>query len=474
MSTESDIGHTHNPRAGAQRDRADARGTATRLSVPLRAAIALSLLLGALAALPRPLDAQTPLPPTPAATPGPGDPPKVEIVATPVPVPRPTAVPSGDPLVRVVGVGETLSSLAAQSGFSISDLAKRNLLTRSNALLTGQRVRLPARISPRIRLHRVAPGETVTSLAAGYDISPYQLRQANNLPCATCLVVNQLLRIPLPASAPATDSNLPQPFDRVDVIPAQPAPGDIVVVRVLPSQPLDTVIGTFADHPLRFVRRGDYWEALSGVSALTDAGVYGVSVRAAATSGAAAEVSGRIQVVQSGYGSENITIDYRLAPLLDPQVNAEERFEIDTLVSQFTPNAYYSGTFRLPVVSKITSYFGARRSFNDGLLRTYHSGTDMLAPVGTPVHVAAAGRVAAVTTLKVRGQVVVIDHGRGIFTLYCHLSRVDVKQGQIVNAGDVIALSGNTGRSEGPHLHWELAVGGVTVDPLPYTETPLP
>ena len=175
-----------------------------------------------------------------------------------------------------------------------------------------------------------------------------------------------------------------------------------------------------------------------------------------------------------GYGQENITIDYRLTPLLDPQVNADERFQIDTLVSQFTPNQYYSGTFKLPVVSKITSYYGARRTFNGGLLRTYHSGMDVLAPVGTPVHVGASGRVAAIQEFKVRGLVVIVDHGRGVFTLYCHLSKVNVKAGQIVSANEVIGLSGNSGRSEGPHLHWELAVGGVTVDPLPYVDTPMP
>ncbi|HQV30067.1 MAG TPA: LysM peptidoglycan-binding domain-containing protein, partial [Thermoflexales bacterium] len=130
------------------------------------------------------LIAQTPPPPLP------GDPPQVEVVATPVPVVRPTAVPSGDPLVRIVGVGETLASLAAQSGFSISDLAQRNWLTQANVLLAGQRVRLPARVSTRIRLHRVAPGETLTSLAAEHGVSPYLLRQTNNLTCAACLVTN--------------------------------------------------------------------------------------------------------------------------------------------------------------------------------------------------------------------------------------------------------------------------------------------
>ena len=74
----------------------------------------------------------------------------------------------------------------------------------------------------------------------------------------------------------------------------------------------------------------------------------------------------------------------------------------------------------------------------------------------------------------VRGLAVIIDHGRGVFTMYCHLSRADVKVGQIVDTGQIIAHTGNTGRSEGPHLHWELAVGGVIVDVLPWTQQAIP
>jgi murein DD-endopeptidase MepM/ murein hydrolase activator NlpD len=90
------------------------------------------------------------------------------------------------------------------------------------------------------------------------------------------------------------------------------------------------------------------------------------------------------------------------------------------------------------------------------------------------VHAAAPGIVAAVEQFDVRGLVVIIDHGRGVFTAYCHLSEATVKVGQQINIGDVIAKSGNTGRSEGPHIHFELAVNGVQVDPLPWLSQPIP
>ncbi len=395
----------------------------------------------------------------------------IEVVATPAPTPSRVPLSSGNPLVHVVAVGESLSSLAAQSGFLVSDLAQRNDLTQPYLLVAGQKVNLPAPISEHIRLHRVASGETLTSLAAQYGISPYLLRETNKLACADCLIVGQLLRIP----QSSVTTNLPEPFNSIVVSPAVPRQGDIVSVRVTASDNLAAIAGTFAGRTLRFVARDGAYVALTGVGALQEPGVYSMTLHAIAASGATSEVSGRIQIAGGGFGYENLTIIPRLVPLLDPQVNLDEADQLQEIESQWTPTQYWRGPLQLPVRgSRIVSYYGARSSFNGGILHTYHSGTDLLAPVGTPVHAAAPGRVVAVQSFKVRGTAIIIDHGRGVFTMYCHLSRTLVKVGQMVDAGEQIAFSGNTGRSEGPHLHWELAVGGVTVDALPWTQEAIP
>lgn len=397
--------------------------------------------------------------------------PTVQVVATQVPTPSPEASQAGEnSLVHVVAVGESLNSLAAQSGFLVSDLAQRNNLTQPYLLVAGQKVNLPAPISEHIRLHRVASGETLSMLAAQYGISPYLLRMTNKLSCADCLVVGQLLRIP----QSSVTTNLPEPFDKIDISPSVPRQGDVVVVRVTASAPLEAIAGTLAGRTLHFVAMEGIYEALTGVDGLQDPGVYSMTLRAVASSGAASEVSGRINVQSSGYGFENVTIAQRLVPLLDPQVNQDEHEQLETIFSQWTATQYWEGPLEYPAAGNMASYFGTRRSFNGGLLYTFHSGADVVAPAGTPVHASAAGRVAAVMPLKVRGMVVIIDHGRGVFTMYCHLSRTLVKVGQMVNAGDLVAYSGNTGRTEGPHVHWELAVGGVTVDPLNWTSEAIP
>ncbi len=397
--------------------------------------------------------------------------PTVQVVATSVPTPSPeTEQQAENALVHTVAVGESLNSLAAQSGFLVSDLAQRNNLTQPYLLVAGQKVNLPAPISEHIRLHRVASGETLSMLAAQYGISPYLLRMTNKLSCADCLVVGQLLRIP----QSSVTTNLPEPFDNIDISPSVPRQGDVVVVRVTTSNPLEAIAGTLAGRTLHFVAMDGVYEALTGVDALQDPGVYSMTLRAVASTGAASEVSGRINVQSAGYGFENVTIAQRLVPLLDPQVNQDEHEQLETIFSQWTSTQYWSGPLQYPAAGNIASYFGTRRSFNSGLLYTFHSGADVVAPAGTPVHASAAGRVAAVMPLKVRGTVVIIDHGRGVFTMYCHLSRTLVEVGQMVEAGELVAYSGNTGRTEGPHVHWELAVGGVTVDPLNWTSQAIP
>ena len=100
----------------------------------------------------------------------------------------------------------------------------------------------------------------------------------------------------------------------------------------------------------------------------------------------------------------------------------------------------------------------------------HHSGTDFAADAGTPVIAAAAGRVAYVGLLTTRGNSVIIDHGVGVFTAYHHLSRIDVGVGEYVSQGEQVGLVGMTGLATGPHLHWELVVGGINVDPVSWTK----
>lgn len=407
--------------------------------------------------------------------PNPDEVPTAEIIveATPEPTDTPEPTPrSDDPLLHIVQVGESLNSLAAQTGFSINDLGERNALTNPYLLLAGQKLEMPAPPSSNIQLHRVSPGETLAGIAAQYGVSPYLLKQTNQLPCSACLVYGQALRVRVPQAG--TASQLPEPFENITVSPNIPKQGEVIEVRVASRGPLQDISGTLNERPLHFTIKDDAYVALIGVDALQDAGVYPITIRAIAENGMASVVNGRVQIGAGRYPYENLTIARKLAPLLDPQVNQDERNTLDAILGEFSGTQYWEGPLQLPIRAKLVSFYGARRNFNRGTLFTYHSGVDMSVPVGTPVKAAAPGRVAAVQPFDVRGNVVILDHGRGVFTIYCHLSKFNAQVGQLVNVGDVVGYSGTTGRSLGPHLHWELAVGGVTVDPLPWTKETLP
>jgi len=123
------------------------------------------------------------------------------------------------------------------------------------------------------------------------------------------------------------------------------------------------------------------------------------------------------------------------------------------------------GSFKLPNPGQLSADFGEKRFYN-GIPRSPHSGVDISAELGEPVSASNAGRVMLARDLYFAGLSVILDHGLGLFTFYCHFSKLEVQEGQTVRRGDLIGLVGRTGRATGPHLHWSVRLQGSRVDPL--------
>ena len=177
------------------------------------------------------------------------------------------------------------------------------------------------------------------------------------------------------------------------------------------------------------------------------------------------------KIVEGEYKKEKITVEgSKVTPPKDVLKRIEEeREEANKIYATVNAGLKFDSKFILPMSSAVTSAFGTARVFN-GTLKSYHGGTDFRAAVGTSVIAANDGVVVIAKDRYYAGGSVVIDHGEGIYTQYYHLSALNVKVGQVVKKGDIIALSGASGRVSGPHLHFGVIVGGVQVNPLNFVK----
>ena len=250
----------------------------------------------------------------------------------------------------------------------------------------------------------------------------------------------------------------------VKVLPPNPELGDTISVVVATEDP-DTVPSLTVDsqeYPL-FENNGKY-RALIPTSPLNSPGKMTVSVRGdGRTSNIGVWLKNRIFPVQ------RITLSGKAnRPATQLELDRVSAFK-----ELVTPEKFWSGTFLRPNVSRISTGFGVRRYYNNVFAQDYyHKGVDYAGGYGSPVVAPAAGKVRLVgredAGFHVHGNVVGIDHGQGVLSIFMHLQDINVAEGTIVEAGERIGTIGSTGASTGSHLHWGLYVNQVAVDPVPW------
>lgn len=174
-----------------------------------------------------------------------------------------------------------------------------------------------------------------------------------------------------------------------------------------------------------------------------------------------------VDVVKKQYPTTELKVEERFVELnkADTDRSAAESKEVGAIYRRVTKDIVPDEPFTVPIPDTVGKNFGERRIFN-GKPRAPHGGADLHAAAGTPVHVTNRGRVVLAKNLFFTGNTVIVDHGFGIYSLYAHLSRIDVKDGQSVRNGQVVGLVGATGRVTAPHLHWGMRVQGARVDPF--------
>jgi murein DD-endopeptidase MepM/ murein hydrolase activator NlpD len=197
-------------------------------------------------------------------------------------------------------------------------------------------------------------------------------------------------------------------------------------------------------------------------------GEYELKVTGQTASGGKISCSARVTVRKGRFATEKLQVGKQFVEPSPEQIKRadEERQKLRDIFDHVTPERLWDGKFRIPLDGVTTgSNFGRRRILN-GNPGSPHGGVDLPAATGTPVHAAQSGRVVLAEELFFAGNTVVVDHGLGIYTFYGHLSEIDAKVGDALEAGAVVGKVGATGRVTGPHLHWGLTVGKARVNPL--------
>lgn len=252
----------------------------------------------------------------------------------------------------------------------------------------------------------------------------------------------------------------------------QIAPGEPVRIVVRSETPLTELTGRFYDDDVSFFPFSSTPNSLLWIG-------WGLVPLDAAPGMTTAEVHGVSRDGLPALGTHAVTIEHKPFPEehLDvapryveppPEVLeqlAGERVKLDAIYKSRRDLAHSRSAFKRPVSGAPTSVFGTRRIYN-GEPRSPHPGLDLRASTGTEIQASGPGRVVLAQELYYSGNTVIIDHGGGLFTLYAHLSRLNVVEGRDVAVGQVLGLSGATGRVTGPHLHWGAKIGARPFDPM--------
>ena len=207
----------------------------------------------------------------------------------------------------------------------------------------------------------------------------------------------------------------------------------------------------------------------------TAPGRYDLILKEMLATGKSVEARVKIKVATAAYPKITIKVAKQFTEP-DPEQLREIAADKDVKQKTFaaeTPQKLWTGEFLPPASGPISDVFGTARVINQEV-RSRHLGLDYGVPTGTPVHAVNHGTVLLARPLFFEGNCVVLDHGQGLLSLYLHLSEFSVKEGDAVDAGQLIGLSGGTGRATGPHLHLAIRWQGVYLNPAILLKMRLP
>lgn len=402
-----------------------------------------------------------------------------------------------EPQTHIVQAGESLQSIADLYGLTLQELALQNGIANPNAIFVGQELVInvttsatgdepplqnaapptaePATVDSAASdtIHIVSAGETLFRIANNYGVTVQELQTANNIVDPTVIYAGQEILVPGVAPPPLA-LDLPGSISAVDLNPQFLTEGKTGRIRVTTTIPADVTVNLLGTAPPVIAENDTSHVALLAIPLGTEPEIYPLTLTVTPRDGTPPDsITLNVQVLGGGYGNQYINLPADRTGLIDINI---ENAEVDLITGAmtFNPERYFNGAMSLPAAAPMNAPYGAFRAYNGGPFDRYHTGADFAGAPGTPVLAAAPGRVVLGDLLNIRGQTLVIDHGWGVYTAYAHLSQRMVNAGDTVQTGQTIGLVGSSGRATGAHLHWEVWVNEIPVDPMQWLRQTFP
>lgn len=251
---------------------------------------------------------------------------------------------------------------------------------------------------------------------------------------------------------------------QVTVYPEVAWQGKVISVSIMPNQGIKRISGLFLDQKFKLYESGAEWKGIVGVPIHQKPGHYKLKLFITLENGRKKQIIKQLKVWSTKFPFSKFWLKPSKNRLRSKKIVANDWVQIEPHLKKESQDQLWSGRFIWPIMAKVSQGFGHRQIIN-GKGGGNHRGIDIAAFNGTKIVAPNHGKVVFAKRLKAFGGTMVIDHGQGIYTLYFHLSKMLKPAGSVVEQGEEIALSGDSGISSGPHLHWGLSVHNLRVDP---------
>jgi murein DD-endopeptidase MepM/ murein hydrolase activator NlpD len=383
----------------------------------------------------------------------------------------------GTLLIVSVPFGENFLSLSRRLQIPYDQMARLNRLTTPEAVAAGSPLIILERDGEENRFSggraEIRNGMSLLELAISQNSSPWMFADENGI-----LGVRDSLPGDILYFSDSTDTGpgaLPPEIEEIELVPNPVIQGKTAVFKI--TSPVDlTLQGTLIDKELHFFPDDQGYVAIQGVHAMIEPGYYPSTLSIRLADGSLFNFSQEIYLQDGGYPFDPPLVVN--SETIDIENTQPEDMEWFSIVEPVTPDKLWNDVFSAPVPDYLKecypSGFGNRRSYNGSAYQYFHTGLDFCGTTGVEIYAPAPGKIVFTGDLIVRGSATLIDHGWGVYTAYAHQSEILVEVGDWVEKGQLIGRVGETGRVTGPHLHWEVIVSGVQVDPLDWLNTLYP